>query len=106
MFIFYWKRGTGHPQQVYFIFLKKKKNLTFLHNSLFGSLMVTEWLLGVSYPVWKLIFLKECDILNWKASRIGSVINTKFFCVVGSHMLVIARQWPALSIPPLDSKLY
>jgi len=68
--------------------------------------MVTEWLLGVSYPVWKLIFLKECDILNWKASRIGSVINTKFFCVVGSHMLVIARQWPALSIPPLDSKLY
>jgi len=26
--------------------------------------------------------------------------------VVGSHMLVIARQWPEPSVPPLDSKLY
>jgi hypothetical protein len=28
MFIFYWKRGTGHPQQVYFIFLEKQLNLS------------------------------------------------------------------------------
>jgi hypothetical protein len=44
--------------------------------------MATEWLLGVPYPVWQFISLKERDILKWKASRSGGVINAMlFFCV-------------------------
>lgn len=93
-------QGILNRSSSYFL----KNNLTFMHSSCTGSLLVTKWLLGVSYPVWQFMSLKECDILDWKASRSGSVINTKFFsCVVGSCMLVIASQWPEPYVPPWDS---